>query len=71
LSKLRREIELIEERLAAIAADRERIETELCQDPMHAGLQAQHAALLRAAAVMEARWLELGTALEAAAAETH
>jgi ATP-binding cassette subfamily F protein 3 len=71
LSKLRREIELIEERLAAIAADRERIETELCQDPMHAGLQAQHAALLRAAAAMEARWLELGTALEAAAAETH
>jgi len=33
---------------------------------MHRGLQAQHADLMRDAASMETRWMELGTALEAA-----
>jgi hypothetical protein len=56
----------IEERIAAIAAERSLIEGELCKDPMHRGLQAQHADLMRDAASMETRWMELGTALEAA-----
>jgi ATP-binding cassette subfamily F protein 3 len=69
LSALRRELEQIEKRIAAIAAERSRVEEELCKDPMHGGLQAQHADLMRGAASMEARWMELGTALETAEAE--
>jgi ATP-binding cassette subfamily F protein 3 len=66
MSALRRELEQIEERIGAIAAERSLIEEELCKDPMHRGLQAQHADLMRDAASMETRWMELGTALEAA-----
>jgi ATP-binding cassette subfamily F protein 3 len=69
LGELRREIEQIEKRIAAIAAQRTLVEAELCKDPMHAGLQAQHADLTRDAASMETRWMELGTALEAAEAQ--
>jgi ATP-binding cassette, subfamily F, member 3 len=68
LSALRRELEQIERRIAAIAAERSLVEEELCKDPMHRGLQAQHADLMRDAASMEGRWMELGTALEAAEA---
>jgi ATP-binding cassette subfamily F protein 3 len=69
LSAQRRELEQVEKRIAAIAAQRSLIEEELCKDPMHGGLQAQYADLLRDAAAMESRWMELGTALEAAQAE--
>jgi ATP-binding cassette, subfamily F, member 3 len=69
LGELRREIEQIEKRIAAIAAQRTLVEAELCKEPMHGGLQAQHADLTRDAASMETRWMELGTALEAAEAQ--
>jgi ATP-binding cassette subfamily F protein 3 len=69
LSALRRELEQVEKRIAAIAAQRSLIEEELCKDPMHGGLQVQYAELMRDAAAMETRWMELGTALEAAEAE--
>jgi ATP-binding cassette subfamily F protein 3 len=69
LTELRREIEQIEKRIDAIAGELALIETELCKDPMHAGLQARHADLTRDAAAMEARWLEIGTSIEAAEAE--
>jgi len=69
LPELRREIEQIEKRIDAIAGEFALIETELCKDPMHAGLQARHADLTRDAAAMEARWLEIGTSIEAAEAE--
>ncbi len=69
LSKLRREIESIEQRIAAIAAEKAAVETSLCEDPMHAGLQARHAELTRDAAALESRWVEIGTAIEAAEAE--
>jgi ATP-binding cassette subfamily F protein 3 len=64
LSALRRELGQIEMRIAAIAAERALIEEELCKNPMHGGLQAQHADLMRDAASMETRWMEVGTALE-------
>jgi ATP-binding cassette subfamily F protein 3 len=67
-SALRRELGQIEMRIAAIAAERALIEEELCKDPMHGGLQAQHADLMRDATSMEARWMEVGTALESAEA---
>jgi hypothetical protein len=35
---------------------------------MHGGLQAQHAELTRDEAAMETRWMEVGTAIEAAEA---
>jgi len=66
LRKLRREIADIEKRIAAIAAERITVEAELCKNPMHEGLQAQYADLTRDAASMESRWMEIGTAIEAA-----
>jgi ATP-binding cassette subfamily F protein 3 len=69
LSELRREIQQIETRIAAIAEERTLIEAELCKDPMHGGLQAQHADLTRDEAAMETRWMEIGTAIEAAEAQ--
>jgi len=69
LGTLRRELEEIERRISAIAAQQGLIEEALCKDPMNGGLQAQHADLLRDAGRTEARWMEIGTALEAAEAE--
>jgi ATP-binding cassette, subfamily F, member 3 len=69
LNALRREIAQIEQRIAAISAERTMIEAALCQDPMHGGLQTQHADLTRDAASMETRWMEIGTAIEAAEAQ--
>jgi ATP-binding cassette, subfamily F, member 3 len=66
LRKLRREIAEIEKRIAAIAAERITVEEELCKNPLHDGLQAQYAGLNRDAASMESRWMEIGTAIEAA-----
>jgi ATP-binding cassette subfamily F protein 3 len=66
LGEMQREIEQIEKRIAAISAERSLVEAELCKDPRHGGLQAQHAALTRDAACMETRWMEVGTAIEAA-----
>jgi len=68
LGEMRHEIEQIEKRITAIFAERSRVEAELCKDPMHGGLQAQHADLTRDAARMESRWMEVGTAIEAALA---
>jgi hypothetical protein len=59
----------VEQRIAAIAAERTSIEARLCEEPMHGGLQAQHADLIRDAVSMESRWMELGTALEVAEAQ--
>ncbi len=70
LGELRREIEQIEERIAAIAEQRTLVEAELCKNPMHGGLQAQHAELTRDAAGLETRWMDVGTAIEAALATT-
>ena len=68
LAALRREIGEIETRIAALFAQRSRVEVQLCEDPMHAGLQAQHVELTRDAAALEARWLEAEAELEAAQA---
>jgi ATP-binding cassette, subfamily F, member 3 len=70
LGELRREIERVEKRIIAIEAERTLIELELCKDPMHKGLQAQHADLTREAASLETRWMEVGTAIEEAEALT-
>ena len=69
LNELRREIQQIETRISALAEKRTLIEAELCRDPMHGGLQAQHAELTRDEAATETRWMEIGIAIEAAEAE--
>jgi ATP-binding cassette, subfamily F, member 3 len=69
LSELRREIDQIEQRISEIAAERTLVEAQLCKDPMHGGLQAQHADLTRDEARLETRWMEVGTAIEAAETE--
>jgi septal ring factor EnvC (AmiA/AmiB activator) len=69
LAQLRREIEQVEKRISTIAAERAQVEEQLCKDPMHAGLQAQHADLMRDEASMETRWMEVGSAIEAAEAQ--
>ena len=69
LGVLRRELGEIEMRITAIAEQRALVEEELCKNPMHGGLQAQHADVMRDAAALETRWMEVGTALEAAEAE--
>jgi ATP-binding cassette, subfamily F, member 3 len=68
LVRLRREMQQIETRLAAITVQHARVEAALCEDPLDAGLQTEHAELTRDAAAMEAQWLEVGTALETAEA---
>ncbi|MGC2029185.1 MAG: ATP-binding cassette domain-containing protein [Steroidobacteraceae bacterium] len=70
LGELRREIEQIEQRIAAVAEQRTLVEAELCKNPMHVGLQTQHAELTRDAAGLETRWMDVGTAIEAALATT-
>jgi ATP-binding cassette subfamily F protein 3 len=69
LGELRREIQQIEKRIEEITLERTFVEEELCKDPMHGGLQAQHAKLTREASDMETQWMEIGTAIEAAEAQ--
>jgi ATP-binding cassette subfamily F protein 3 len=69
LGGLRREIDEIETRISALSAERAVVEAQLCKDPIHGGLQARYAELIRGAASLESRWMEVGTAIEAAEAE--
>jgi ATP-binding cassette subfamily F protein 3 len=68
LGGLRREFDEIEKRIGALFAERAAVEAELCKDPMHGGLQARYAELTREVDSLEARWMEVGTAIEAAEA---
>jgi ATPase subunit of ABC transporter with duplicated ATPase domains len=68
LSDWRRELEQIERRLTAIAAERALIEAALCACAEHRILEARKARLTRDAASLEARWMEVGTAIEEAVA---
>jgi uncharacterized protein involved in exopolysaccharide biosynthesis len=70
LSALRRELEDIEKRMTALAAERALVEAELFKDPMQGEFQARYARLARDAEAFETRWMEIGTAIEAAEALT-
>jgi ATP-binding cassette subfamily F protein 3 len=70
LSALRRELEDIEKRMSALAAERALVEAELFKDPMQGEFQARYARLARDAEALETRWMEIGTAIEAAEALT-
>ena len=61
---LRRELELIEMRVAAVAGERHLAEAELCKEPSNVELQARYAELALEADSLESRWMQIGTALE-------
>jgi ATP-binding cassette subfamily F protein 3 len=69
LSEWRRELAQIERRIAAVAAERAQLEAPHGDRAALGGLAAKRARLARDAAALEARWMEVGTAIEAAAAQ--
>jgi ATP-binding cassette subfamily F protein 3 len=71
LAKLRQQLEQIEARIAAVAAERALAEAEFAANPLESKLAMRRANLQRDAAYLESQWMEIGTAIEAAeAAET-
>jgi ATP-binding cassette subfamily F protein 3 len=66
LDKLRRQLEQVEARIASIAAERVRLEDEISAAPADNRLTMRRANLDRDAAYLEAQWMEIGTAIEAA-----
>jgi ATP-binding cassette subfamily F protein 3 len=66
MSQWKRELEQIERRIAAIAAERTSLEAELRNGADHGKLADKNARLIRDAAKWEARWIEVGTAIEEA-----
>jgi ATP-binding cassette subfamily F protein 3 len=71
LAKLRQQLEQIEARIAAVAAERALAEAEFAANPSELKVVMRRANLQRDAAYLESQWMEIGTAIEAAeAAET-
>jgi ATP-binding cassette, subfamily F, member 3 len=66
LAKLRQQLEQVEGRIAAVAAERARAEAELTANPGEPKLAMRRANLQRDAAYLESQWMEIGTAIEAA-----
>jgi ATP-binding cassette subfamily F protein 3 len=69
LMQLRRELEQIERRIAAVAAEQASLDAQASGPDLQARLAGKRARLTRDAASLEARWMEVGTAIEAAEAE--
>jgi ATP-binding cassette, subfamily F, member 3 len=68
LQRLRRQLEQVEDRIAAIAAERLLVEAELAQNPQADNVRSRRANLDRDAAYLEAQWMEIGIAIESAEA---
>ena len=69
LPKLRQQLEQVEARIAAVAAERALAEAEFAANPLEPKLVMRRANLQRDAAYLESQWMEIGTAIEAAEAE--
>ena len=69
LAKLRQQLEQVEARIAAVAAERALAEAEFAANPLEPKLVMRRANLQRDAAYLESQWMEIGTAIEAAEAE--
>jgi ATP-binding cassette, subfamily F, member 3 len=65
LTRLRQQLEVVEARIAALAAERALLEAELAVDPLEGRLALRRANLQRDAAYLETQWMEIGTAIEA------
>ena len=68
LAQLRRELEQIERRIATVAAERASLEESLTGSVAEPRLAARVARLARDAESLETRWMEVGSAIEAAEA---
>jgi ATP-binding cassette, subfamily F, member 3 len=66
LEKLRQQLEQVEARIAAVTAERARLEAEIAAGPPDNRLTMRRANLERDAAYLETQWMEIGTALESA-----
>jgi ATP-binding cassette, subfamily F, member 3 len=66
LAKLRQQLEQVEARIAAVAAERALLEAEIAANPAEDRLAMRRANLARDAAYLESQWMEIGTAIEAA-----
>ncbi len=66
LSRLRQRLDKVEASIAAIAEERRLLDAELAANPLHDKLNKRLANLARDAAYLEAQWMEIGTAIEAA-----
>jgi len=66
MAKLRQQLEQVEARIAAVAAERALAEAELAANPLEPRLAMRRANLQRDAAYLESQWMEIGTAIEAA-----
>ena len=69
LAKLRQQLEQVEARIAAVAAERALAEAEFAANPLEPKLVMRRANLQRDATYLESQWMEIGTAIEAAEAE--
>jgi ATP-binding cassette, subfamily F, member 3 len=69
LTRLRQQLEQVEVRIAAVAAERSLLEAELAANPLEKKLTLRRANLERDAAYLESQWMEIGTAIEAEAAK--
>jgi ATP-binding cassette subfamily F protein 3 len=71
LAQLRRELDQIERRIDAVAAERASLQAALAGSAQESTqLTAKQSRLIRDAALLEARWMEVGTAIEAAEAQS-
>jgi len=66
LAKLRQQLEQVEARIAAVAAERALLEAEIAANPAEDRLAMRRANLTRDAAYLESQWMEIGTAIESA-----
>jgi ATP-binding cassette subfamily F protein 3 len=66
LAKLRQQLEQVEARIAAVAAERALLEAEIAANPAEERLAMRRANLARDAAYLESQWMGIGTALESA-----
>jgi len=69
LTQLRRELEQIERKITNITAERELLDAEPDDPAQQSRLTSRRARLSRDADALEARWMEVGTAIEAAEAK--
>ncbi|HEX3603502.1 MAG TPA: ATP-binding cassette domain-containing protein [Steroidobacteraceae bacterium] len=66
LTRLRRQLQQVESRIAAVAAERALLEAEAAANPSQQRLAMRRANLERDLGYLENQWMEIGTAIEAA-----
>jgi ATP-binding cassette, subfamily F, member 3 len=70
LERLRRQLEQVEARIAAVTAERALLEAEFAAHPQEKKLGLRRANLQRDVAYLESQWMEIGTAIEIEEAKT-